>query len=116
MAFNPSNTLLIDAQSLINSLRTSDIADPITGYVVNSANVGVPGTAVSMVDSNGNILATATTDITGFYYFPTTGVLTVGSNYTIVVTGLPAGFTTSTPASQAFAWQGTGLAFNFALN
>jgi hypothetical protein len=50
------------------------------------------------------------------YYFPTTGVLSSGFNYTIAVTGLPSGFTTSTPASQAFPWQGTALAFGFALN
>lgn len=116
VTFNPSTVLLTDVQNLINSLRTSDIADPITGYVVNPANVGVSGAVVSMLDSNGNTLATATTDITGFYYFPTTGVLTAGSNYTIATTGLPSSFTTSTPASQSFAWQGTGLAFNFALN
>ena len=116
VVFNPPTTLLMDVQGIINNLRTSNIADPITGYVVNSANLGVPGAVVSILDSNGNTLATATTDITGFYYFPTTGVLTAGSNYAIAVSGLPSGFTTSTPASQLFAWQGTGLAFNFALN
>lgn len=114
--FNPTTLLITDVQSLIDSLRVGMIADPITGYVTNSSGVGLPGAVISLLDSNGNTLATATTDITGFYYFATTGVLSSNSNYIIAVTGPPAGFTTSTPASQPLTWQGTGLAFSFALN
>lgn len=118
VAFNPVAVLLADVQALIDSLRTSMIPDPITGYVVDSSGMGVAGAAVSILDASGStVIVTATTDITGFYFFPTTGVLIPGSTmYTIEVTGFPAGFSMSTPPSQTFMWAGTGLTFNFSLN
>jgi hypothetical protein len=51
---------------------------------------------VSILDSGGNTVASAATDITGFNYFPTTGALAMNASYTIEVTCL-AGFTSSTP-------------------
>ena len=80
--------------------------------------MGFPGATVSLLASGGGIVATATSDITGFYHFATTGgVLTNGANYTIEVNGLPAGDTTSNPASQALTWQGAGIALSsFVLN
>jgi len=117
VTFNPATTLLQDVQSLIDSLRVGTLPDPITGYVVNSNGVGIPGTSVTMLSSGGTVVATATTDITGFYYFATTGgVLAVNANYTIEVSGFPGGFTSSTPAASTFTWGGSGLTFNFALN
>ena len=114
--FNPVTALLLDVQGLIDSLRVSLIPDPITGYVVNSLGVGVPGATVSILNAAGNAVATATTDITGFYFLATTGVLTPGA-YSIAVSGFPAGFASSTPANQAFNWQGTAIALsNFVLN
>jgi hypothetical protein len=115
-AFNPVAALLLDVQGLIDGLRVSLIPDPITGYVVNSLGVGVPGATVSILNAAGNAVATATTDITGFYFLATTGVLTPGA-YSIAVSGIPAGFASSTPANQAFTWQGTAMALsNFVLN
>jgi hypothetical protein len=118
VAFNPVTVLLLDVQGLIDSLRVSAIPDPITGYVVNSSGVGVAGAGVSILDAGGNVVATATTDITGFYFFATMSVLNPNSSYTVAVTGLPAGFAGSTPAaSPAFTWSGTGLMIgNFLLN
>ena len=117
VAFNPVSALLLDVQGLIDSLRVSLIPDPITGYIVNSLGVGVPGATVSILNGAGNTVATATTDITGFYFLATTGVLAPGANYTIAVTGLPAGFANATPPNQPFAWQGSPTAFgNFVLN
>lgn len=115
VTFNPVTVLLTDVQSLINSLRTSVTPDPITGYAVNSTGTGIAGATLTMLDSAGHTLATATTDITGFYYFATTGILTPGSSYTVQVTGFPAGFTTSTPSYQTFTWGGSGLTFSFSL-
>jgi hypothetical protein len=108
---------LLDVEGLIDSVRVSAIADPITGYVVNASGVGVPGATVSILDAGGNIVAIASTDITGYYFFATTGVLIPGATYT-VVTGLPAGFLNSAPtASPAFTWTGTGMMIgNFVLN
>ena len=63
------------------------------------------------------MVATATTDITGFYFLATTGVLTPGASYTIALTGLPGGFANVTPPNQAFTWQGSAIAFgNFVVN
>jgi Carboxypeptidase regulatory-like domain len=107
--FNPGTVLLTEVQSLINNLRTNDTADPITAYVVDSNGLGISGATVSIKDSFPHTVATATTDITGFYFFPTTGVLASGSSYTVQVTALPSGFTTSTPASQPFTWLGNGI-------
>jgi hypothetical protein len=108
---------LADVQGLIDSLKVSVIANLITGYVVNSSGVGVSGVTLSILDAGGQAVATATTEITGFYFMATTGVLTPNSNYTLQVSGLPAGFVASNPVSQAFTWHGTAVAFsNFALN
>ncbi|HKW34551.1 MAG TPA: carboxypeptidase-like regulatory domain-containing protein [Candidatus Acidoferrum sp.] len=117
VTFNPVNVLLLDVQALIDSLRVSLIPDPITGYVVDGSGVGLAGATVSVINSGGTVVVTATTDITGFYFLATTGVLTPGASYTIAVTGLPAGFANVTPPNQAFTWQGSVIAFgNFVLN
>jgi len=108
ITFDPATVLLTQVQSLIDNLRTSDTADPITAYVVDSNGLGISGATVSIMDSFSHTVATATTDITGFYFFPTTGVLASGSSYTVQVT-LPSGFTTSTPAPQSFTWFGSGI-------
>jgi len=117
VTFNPVTVLLNDVQGLIDSLRVSTIADPVIGSVVNSSGMGVAGATLSILDAGGNTVATATTDITGFYFFPTTGVLTAGSSYTVQVSAFPAGFTTSTPPSQTFTWQGAMVVLSdFLLN
>lgn len=117
LAFNPVSVLLLDVQALIDSLRVSVIPDPITGYVVNSSGVGVAGAAVSILDAGGNVVATATTDITGFYFFATMSVLTPSASYSVAVTALPIGFMTTTPPSPAFIWSGSGLMIgDFVLN
>jgi hypothetical protein len=116
VTFNPVTVLLSDVQSLINTLTVSIAPDPVMGLVVDSSGSGISGAIVSIVNGGGGSVATATTDITGFYFFPTTGVLSVGTTYTIEVTGFPAGLTTSTPPSQTFIWAGSALTFNFTLN
>lgn len=115
VSYNPASTLLIDVQNLIDTTRTNSIADPITGYVLDPNGVPVSGAIVSLLDSGGNTMATAATDVTGFYYFATTGVLSVTTNYSVQVTGF-AGFTVATPSAQPFTWQGTGLTFSFSVN
>lgn len=110
VTINPVTALLLDVQSLIDSLRVSMTPDPITGYVVDMNGVGVPGATVSILDANGKAVATATTDITGFYFFATTGgVLTPYASYTVAVTGLPAAFVNLPAASPAFQWTGSGM-------
>jgi len=116
-ALNPVTVLLLDVQGLIDSLRVSMTPDPITGYVVDGNGVGIPGATVSILAGTTTV-AIATTDVTGFYFFATTNVLNQQSSYTVAVTGLPAGFTTSAPAaSPAFIWTGAGMTIGtFVLN
>jgi alpha-tubulin suppressor-like RCC1 family protein len=109
VTFNSASTLLTDTQSLM-----STTGNPVTGYVVSSSGAGVAGATVTILDG-GTPVASATTDVTGFYYLPTTGVLAGGGAYTIEVTGL-AGYTSATPATQTFTWEGTALTFDFELN
>ena len=66
---------------------------------------GVAGAILTLKDSAGTTVATATTDITGFYFFATTGLLTPGATYTVTVT-VPIGFTAESAASQTFTWPG----------
>ncbi len=119
VAINPVTVLLADIQGLMDSLRVQAAGGPITGYVVDANGVGVPGATVTILDGGGMTVATVTTDITGFYFFATAGVLVQGpsSSYTVAVTGLPAGFATFPPASPAFAWTGGGMMIGtFVLN
>jgi hypothetical protein len=117
VTINPVTALLLDVQSLIDSLRVSMTPDPITGYV-DMNGLGVPGATVSIFDANGNAVATATTDITGFYFIATTGgVLTPGATYKLQVTGFLGGFANATPGNQTFTWQGGAITFSdFVLN
>ena len=115
VTFNPAAVLISDITALIANLKVSMVANPILGNVVDSNGSGISGATVRIVDSAGSVVATATTDATGFYFFATTGVLTTGSTYTVQVTA--SGFTTSTPASQAFTWGGTAITLgNFVLS
>jgi len=113
--FNPATVLAVDVQSLIDSLRVGTVPNPITGYVVNSSNLGISGATVRILDGTTTV-ATATTDVTGFYYFPTTSVLSTNTSYAIEVSPIPSPFTTSTPPASTFTWTGSGLTFTFTLN
>jgi Bacterial Ig-like domain (group 2)/Galactose oxidase, central domain/HYR domain len=116
VTFSPSAVLIADARSLIDSLTATTVPNPITGTVVTSTGAAAPGATVSLVDSNGAIVATATSDVTGFYFFATTGLLSAGATYSVSVTGFPAGFTSSAPAVQTFTWTGSSISFsNFTL-
>ena len=108
-SFDPALVLTTDIRSLAATLHTNSTPNPITGYVVESHGLGVFGATVSLLDSGNAVVVTATTDVTGFYFFPTSGVLAKGANYTAKVTRMPKVFHTSTPPSQVFAWSGSGF-------
>ena len=111
-----ANVLISDTQALQTNLGANLKPDPALGYVVNASNVPLGGATVTMLDSSNAVVATATTDSTGFYFFPLTRGWTLGSNYTVKVT-LPKGYKTSTPASQNFTWQATEVMLSsFVLN
>jgi hypothetical protein len=117
ISFSPADVLIGDVRGLMANLKVGSTANPITGYVVNSGGVAVANATASLLNSTNAVVATATTDMTGFYFFATGGVLTSGSTYSVKVTGVPKPFHTSSPASQAFTWAGTGFELsNFVLN
>ncbi len=105
VTFEPAAVLIGNARSLINSLAVGATPNPITGSVLTSAGSGVSGATLTLQDSAGATLATATTDITGFYFFATTGLLTPGGTYKVTFT-VPPSFTDAGPASQTFTWPG----------
>jgi HYR domain len=115
VTFDPAAVLIADARSIIDSLTMTATPNPITGSVVTATGSGISGATVSLVDSSGKTLAIATTDVTGFYFFPTTGLLSTNGTYSVSVTGLPTGFTSSSSA-QIFTWTGSPISFsNFTL-
>jgi hypothetical protein len=100
-----ATVLITDARSLIDSLAVSATPNPITGSVRTASGLGVAGAVLTLKDSTGTTVATATTDITGFYFFATTGLLTPGATYTVNVT-VPIGFTAASSTGQTFTWSG----------
>jgi len=105
MTADCATVLMTDARSLIDSLAVSATPNPITGSVHTASGSGVAGAILTLKDSAGTTVATATTDITGFYFFATTGLLTPGASYTVTVT-VPIGSTAASAASQTFTWPG----------
>ena len=104
VAFDAAAVLIADVKALLASLGANVGADPVMGSLVNSSNAGIPGATVGILNPSKKVVATATTDVTGFYYFPATAGLTSGSSYTAQVI-VPKGYKTSTPPSQTFFWQ-----------
>jgi len=83
---------------------------------VNASGVGLSGLTVNLLNYKNTVVTTATTDVTGFYYFPATSGMASGTNYTVKVT-VPKTYRNSSPASQSFTWKMVGVALNnFVLN
>jgi len=113
--FNAAQVLIADVEALLASLGAAP-ADPILGNVVNGSGTGVSGVTVKILSSAKNIVATATTDVTGFYYFAATGGLTPGASYSVKVS-VPKGYKSSTPASYSVTWKALEVILNnFVLN
>ena len=102
-AFSPGATLLADAQALQATLGAPVKAAPIVGTVTSTSDSGIAGRIVNLL-SGKTVIATASTDAVGFYYFDTDS-LTLGAQYSVTVT-IPKGYKTSLPASQAITWSG----------
>jgi hypothetical protein len=100
-SFSAGQTLIADAQSLQASLGTQLKAAPVVGLVTSTNDAGMAGRTVNL-SSGKTVIATATTDAVGFYYFDT-AALAAGAQYSVNVT-IPKGYKTSLPASQTFAW------------
>jgi hypothetical protein len=113
-AFNPDATLISDVSDLLAT--AGGAPDPIVGNVVDANGVGISGVTVNIVNASKTVIAGATTDGSGFYYFPAVGGLSLGTNYSIRVS-IPKGYKNATPSPQTLTWQGMPLIMTtFALN
>jgi hypothetical protein len=100
-AFSAGDTLIADVQSLQSTLGTQVKAAPIVGSVASTNAAGPAGRTVNLM-SGKTVIATASTDAVGFYYFDSAN-LTPGAQYSVTVT-IPKGYKASLPASQTFTW------------
>jgi hypothetical protein len=110
VTFNSAAVLIGDVKSMLATLKL--LPNPIIGYVANSSGTPVSGAKVSIVNSTGTAVASATSDVTGFCFFANTGGLVTGSTYTAKIMSLPSPYKSSTPASQTFTWQGALVVLN----
>jgi hypothetical protein len=112
--FDPSQVLITLVQTLLANLGVPlRVANPIIGYVLNTKGQPIVGATVSLV---GSLKVAATTDVTGLYYYPNTGVLTAGAKYTANVSAFPKPYKSSAPSTQAFTWSKKAVFLsNFAL-
>jgi len=116
IAPSAASVLISDTQALQTSVGANLRADPFMGYVLTSNNAAIAGVTVNVLDSSNTVVAAATTDGSGFYFFPLTRSFTLGSAYSVKVTP-PSGYKTSTPALQKVTWQATQVVLtNFVLN
>jgi hypothetical protein len=112
--FNPVQLLVGDTQYLQGTLGQLK-PDLIMGSVVNSSNTSI-STTVKLLSSSKTVVASATADSAGFYYFADVSGLTPNTNYNVNVV-LPKGYKSSTPSSRSFTWKAVGIALqNFVLN
>ena len=113
-AFSPGQALIADAQALQAMLGTQVRASPVVGTVANSSLAGTAGAMVNL-RSGKTVIATASTDAVGFYYFDSTN-LTPDAQYSVDVT-IPNAYRSSSPASQTFKWSAnTVVLAQFVLN
>lgn len=110
-AYNPDAVLATDVTALISMAGANLVPNPITGNVVNGTGAGLGNISLNIFNSNGALVATTTSDSTGFFYFPVTSIFTSGSPYTLKVT-LPKGYKSSSPAYAGFTWKGSAVKLN----
>jgi uncharacterized repeat protein (TIGR01451 family) len=114
--FNPDAVLIADAKAILASLGVNVAADPIMGSVVNSSGAGISGLTVNLLSPSKSIISSATTDVTGFFYFPATGGLAAGATYTNKV-AIVKPYKNTMPSSQSFTWKASTVSLkNFVIN
>jgi hypothetical protein len=112
--FDPDQVLIADVQALLASLGAASIKpNPVMGYTLNASGIGVAGTLVTILDTGKNVLASAKTDSTGFYYFAQTKMLVNGARYTLKVSP-PKPYKSGTAPS--FTWTNTMITLNSTVN
>ncbi|MGL6072827.1 MAG: SdrD B-like domain-containing protein [Fimbriiglobus sp.] len=116
---NPVNTLTRSGLNVTNQDFGSFQLTTVTGRVFNDINgnslldsePGVGNWRIELVDSNGSVVQSTTTDNTGFFVMTGVGP----GNYTLRQV-LQTGWSPSTPAAQSFtAFSGTPSTFQFGI-
>jgi len=107
---NPVALLLADGRSAVTTVQLRSLQNPIVGYVTNPAGQAASGAVVTLFDASNQMVASATTDVTGLYRITATAALSPGATYTAKVTTFPRVFTGTTPETQTFTWHATGVA------
>jgi len=97
--------------------RVENSFPPCVGGLLAADTTGVPvvGATISLADSGGDTIGTATTDSGGFYFFDASTVgLQVGEQYTleVEVSSLPAPYTSVEPSAITFTWEGSTVYFS----
>jgi hypothetical protein len=110
--FDPVQALIAQVEALLASLGASAArANPVMGYALSTSGAGVAGATVNLTIDK-TVIASATTDATGFFVFCKTSVLALGATYSLKVTP-PKPYKNAT--APAFAWNGTAVTANSAL-
>src|SRR5439155_12235955 len=101
--FDPVQVLISDVTTLLAALGGNLKANPVMGFLLKSNLAEMAGVTMSVLGLTKTVVASVTTDGTGFYVFPKPSGLKLGWEYTGKVTH-PKGYKTSTPASQTVKW------------
>lgn len=109
VSINPVTVLLADGRRAVLGVQTSSPLSPIAGYVTNPAGQAASGATVTLFDASNQLVASATTDVTGLYRLTNTSGLTRGAVYTAKVTTFPRVYTGTTPDLQMLTWQSAGM-------
>jgi FIMAH domain len=103
--FDPVQVLIADVQALLTSLGAASIKpNPVMGNTATTSCTAVGGATVSLVNSAKSTVASTNSDVTGFYFFAKTSVLTRGATYAVVVKP-PKPYKSAT--SDRFTWTAT---------
>jgi len=110
-AYNPERVLATDVSALMSMAGANLVPNAIMGNVVTGTGAGLGNVSVNIFNSKNVLVATATSDSTGFFYFPVTNIFTSGSSYTVNV-NLPKGYKSSAPANPTFTWNKLAVKLN----
>ena len=104
LPLDPVRMLIEYVTGLLANLGANLKPNFVIGSVLGAGGAEIAGATVTITDGK-TIVASATTDITGFYVFPKTSALEIGRNYKVQVTP-PKGYKGSTTGSQTLQWGG----------
>ena len=107
--FDSAAVLIAHVEALLQSLGGAAMATPVMGYVAASTGTPLEDVSVSVLHSaSRKAIDTAETDVTGFFYFPSTDSLRRDEDHRATV-ALPRRYRSASPSDQTFTWRETEL-------